>query len=212
MLSATVPNYREFADWVGTAKQKKIFVQMTEKRPVPLQHFIIYKEKLHMIKDEFNNIDRERIEKVLKEEGVDRKKNFADKDKKKAAPKDGSKVVEEEKEKDIDFKDKARKAKEHALESVTRNATKNQGAGGGSGNGPNSQRKSGNYEKFTKTVRAIQKEGLLPCVVFCFSKVQTEDIPKQLEFTDGTEKGQIKQFLKQKISRLSEEDQKLPQV
>lgn len=36
MLSATVPNYKEFADWVGRTKQKKVYVQMTEKRPVPL--------------------------------------------------------------------------------------------------------------------------------------------------------------------------------
>jgi antiviral helicase SKI2 len=62
MLSATVPNYREFADWIGRAKQKMIYVQMTEKRPVPLQHFIIYKEKLVLIKDEFNNVYRDNIE------------------------------------------------------------------------------------------------------------------------------------------------------
>jgi len=56
MLSATVPNYKEFADWVGRVKRKKIFVQMTEKRPVPLEHCIIYKDKLHKIKDEFGTV------------------------------------------------------------------------------------------------------------------------------------------------------------
>lgn len=44
MLSATVPNYKEFADWVGRVKKRKIYVQMTEKRPVPLQHLILFKE------------------------------------------------------------------------------------------------------------------------------------------------------------------------
>ena len=29
MLSATVPNYLEFATWVGRVKQKKIYVQYT---------------------------------------------------------------------------------------------------------------------------------------------------------------------------------------
>lgn len=38
MLSATVPNYLEFAQWVGRVKQKKIYVQYTQERPVPLQH------------------------------------------------------------------------------------------------------------------------------------------------------------------------------
>jgi antiviral helicase SKI2 len=56
MLSATVPNYREFADWVGRAKNKMIYVQMTEKRPVPLQHFILFNEKITLIKDEANRI------------------------------------------------------------------------------------------------------------------------------------------------------------
>jgi antiviral helicase SKI2 len=40
MLSATVPNTLEFADWVGQTKQKKMYVISTLKRPVPLQHFL----------------------------------------------------------------------------------------------------------------------------------------------------------------------------
>jgi antiviral helicase SKI2 len=38
MLSATVPNTLEFADWVGRTKQKKVYVMSTPKRPVPLEH------------------------------------------------------------------------------------------------------------------------------------------------------------------------------
>lgn len=40
LLSATVPNTFEFADWVGRTKQKQIHVISTDKRPVPLQHFL----------------------------------------------------------------------------------------------------------------------------------------------------------------------------
>ena len=40
MLSATVPNTLEFADWVGRIKQRKVFVIGTLKRPVPLEHFL----------------------------------------------------------------------------------------------------------------------------------------------------------------------------
>lgn len=212
MLSATVPNYREFADWVGRAKQKKIYVQMTEKRPVPLQHFIIFKEKVHMIKDEHGNINRDVIEKVLKEEQIARQKKFQDdkRKEKKAVEAVGAAEGEQREKKEIDFKEKKIKAKEDALQSIAKKAVKNQGGGGGSGNGPNSQKQVGNFKEFTKTVKTISREGLLPCVVFCFSKVQTEEVPKQLEesleFTDGTEKGLIKKFLKAKIQRLSEQD------
>lgn len=40
MLSATVPNTLEFANWVGKTKQKKVYVISTQKRPIPLQHFL----------------------------------------------------------------------------------------------------------------------------------------------------------------------------
>ncbi len=38
MLSATVPNYKDFAYWVGHTKEKNIFIQKTFVRPVPLEH------------------------------------------------------------------------------------------------------------------------------------------------------------------------------
>eukprot|EP00808_Paulinella_micropora_P031003 g78639.t1 len=52
LLSATVPNVAEFADWVGRTKKKNIYVISTHKRPVPLQHFLWAKKKLWKIKDQ----------------------------------------------------------------------------------------------------------------------------------------------------------------
>lgn len=40
MLSATVPNTFEFADWVGRLKKRPVHVISTLKRPVPLEHFL----------------------------------------------------------------------------------------------------------------------------------------------------------------------------
>ncbi|XP_058468018.1 superkiller complex protein 2 [Malaya genurostris] len=40
MLSATVPNTLEFANWVGKTKKKRVFVVSTPKRPVPLKHYL----------------------------------------------------------------------------------------------------------------------------------------------------------------------------
>jgi len=51
MLSATVPNFMEFARWVGRTKQKKIYVQQTVQRPVPLKHYLFANEKLIEAKD-----------------------------------------------------------------------------------------------------------------------------------------------------------------
>ncbi|GMT22252.1 hypothetical protein PFISCL1PPCAC_13549, partial [Pristionchus fissidentatus] len=40
MLSATVPNCTEFADWVGRIKNRRLAVVSTPRRPVPLEHHL----------------------------------------------------------------------------------------------------------------------------------------------------------------------------
>jgi superfamily II RNA helicase len=45
--------------------------------------------------------------------------------------------------------------------------------GDGGGNGPNSK-KAKKFDNFFKNLRHIKKEGLLPCVVFFFSRAQVE--------------------------------------
>ncbi|RDY00043.1 DExH-box ATP-dependent RNA helicase DExH11, partial [Mucuna pruriens] len=47
LLSATVPNTIEFADWIGRTKQKEIRVTGTTKRPVPLEHCLFYAGELY---------------------------------------------------------------------------------------------------------------------------------------------------------------------
>ncbi|RKP17827.1 antiviral helicase [Rozella allomycis CSF55] len=51
LLSATVPNTFEFANWVGRTKQKDIYVISTLKRPVPLEHYLYAQGQLHKIVD-----------------------------------------------------------------------------------------------------------------------------------------------------------------
>lgn len=51
MLSASVPNAIEFADWVGRTKNRKIYVVSTISRPIPLEHKIYIIQKFHTIKE-----------------------------------------------------------------------------------------------------------------------------------------------------------------
>jgi superfamily II RNA helicase len=51
MLSATVPNSFEFADWIGRTKKKKVYLMGTTKRPTPLEHHIFYKDKTYKVVD-----------------------------------------------------------------------------------------------------------------------------------------------------------------
>jgi hypothetical protein len=49
LLSATVPNVMEFADWVGRTKRKKLWVTGTTRRPVPLEHVLYYDSQFYTI-------------------------------------------------------------------------------------------------------------------------------------------------------------------
>lgn len=40
MLSATVPNYMEFSDWIGRTMQREVVAIVTKKRPTPLVHYL----------------------------------------------------------------------------------------------------------------------------------------------------------------------------
>lgn len=51
MLSATVPNAMEFAKWVGTTKEKPVYVVHTPKRPVPLSHQLFLKGEAYKLFD-----------------------------------------------------------------------------------------------------------------------------------------------------------------
>jgi antiviral helicase SKI2 len=51
LLSATVPNTKEFADWVGRTKKKDIYVISTAQRPIPLEHYVYAGRDVHKIVD-----------------------------------------------------------------------------------------------------------------------------------------------------------------
>src|SRR5579859_7006027 len=51
LLSATVPNTKEFASWVGRTKKKDIYVISTPKRPVPLEFYLWANKKVFKIVD-----------------------------------------------------------------------------------------------------------------------------------------------------------------
>src|SRR5271155_4559185 len=52
LLSATVPNTKEFASWVGRTKKKDIYVISTPKRPVPLDFYLWANKKTFKIVNE----------------------------------------------------------------------------------------------------------------------------------------------------------------
>ena len=89
------------------------------------------------------------------------------------------------------------------------------GGGTSSGGGPNNQ-KGGQkkFEAFFKNLKAIKSEGLLPCVVFFFSRAQVESLANEVDgnmnFIGDVERKAIKDFKKKALQRLEENDRDLP--
>lgn len=125
-------------------------------------------------------------------------------------------LAKAERAKNIDFKEKAIKAKEGAMKKMAAKHTGGSASGGGQGNGPNSGQSKKKANSFEKTLKAIEKMKLLPCIVFAFSRAGTlkyaEDLDPSFDFTDGYTKGLIRKFIKQKLQRLDEVDRDLPQI
>ncbi|XP_026314967.1 helicase SKI2W [Hyposmocoma kahamanoa] len=90
MLSATVPNTLQFADWVGRTKKRKVYVVSTPKRPVPLCHYLYTgsggksKNERFMVVDQEGNFllrgyNEAKDAKKAREDKNEYKKNFGPK-------------------------------------------------------------------------------------------------------------------------------------
>lgn len=206
LLSATVPNVFEFADWVGRTKRKKIFVTSTKKRPVPLEHCIYF--------------------------GGDKEKDFYKVGEHEAFLPSGYKIASEAfKKKQLGTKAatgtpaNAQAAKQVAGRGgrgVTqpgrggraggRSGTPNVSAGRGSSSGPNAGR---DKNMWVELIRNLERRDLLPMVIFAFSKKRCDTLVDSLtsmDLTSSSEKHEIHIFCERALSRLSAPDRKLPQV
>lgn len=84
-LSATIPNAREFAEWICTIKKQVCHVVYTDLRPVPLQHYLFPTggEGIYLVVDETGKFREENFNKALAVLGEGVEMNLGDKRKKK---------------------------------------------------------------------------------------------------------------------------------
>ncbi|KAJ7546829.1 hypothetical protein O6H91_08G056100 [Diphasiastrum complanatum] len=66
-LSATVPNAKEFADWVAKVHQQPCHIVYTDFRPTPLQHFIFPSggDGLYLVSDEMGTFREDNFQKAV---------------------------------------------------------------------------------------------------------------------------------------------------
>ncbi|ODQ80470.1 hypothetical protein BABINDRAFT_60276 [Babjeviella inositovora NRRL Y-12698] len=201
LLSATVPNTYEFANWVGRTKQKDIYVISTPKRPVPLEIFVWAKGTLIKV--------------------VDAQRRFLDMDFKKH-----KELLKPPKEVGGGSGTRGGVARGGARGGsrggpAARGGRGGAGARGGRGGSSASsaprpgQRDGPNKGTWLNLVQYLRGNNLLPAVIFVFSKKRCEDYVDTLssvDFLNAREKSEIHMFIDKAASRLKKEDRELPQI
>ncbi|KAI8930243.1 NUC185 domain-containing protein [Entophlyctis helioformis] len=197
LLSATVPNTKEFADWVGRTKQKDIYVISTPKRPVPLEHHLYVEKELYKI--------------------VDHSKTFIAAGYKKAHD------VLHAPQKEVARPDASRGGARGGRGG--RGGSGGGGRGGGSGGFSGSRSGSSGYNSsgsgtdknlYVHMLAILKKKNLLPVIIFTFSKRKCEEYANALLNVDlssgASEKSEIHIIIEKSLACLKGTDRELPQV
>ncbi|EGO31119.1 ATP-dependent RNA helicase [Serpula lacrymans var. lacrymans S7.9] len=206
LLSATVPNTKEFADWVGRTKKKDIYVISTAQRPVPLEHYIYAGRETFKIVD----ANRRWISEGYKDAGEALKRK---QDKAREAA--GLPPVQR-----VGARGAAPRGGQRGgtpTRGGQRGATpNNRGAPPGRGGGPSRIIHTGaDKNLYVHLLNHLQKKTLLPVVVFTFSKKKCEENAGTLTNADlctSVEKSEIHVAIEKALSRLKGTDKKLPQI
>ncbi|GAA5900618.1 hypothetical protein JCM6882_000923 [Rhodosporidiobolus microsporus] len=214
LLSATVPNTKEFADWVGRTKKKDIYVISTPKRPVPLEHFLYSGKELHKIVDakgqflgaghkEATEAGRRKQEKEREAAGLGpptRGGAAAGRGGAGGGGRGGSAS-----------RGSNRGGGQAARQVAARGALAARGGGGAMGR--NYQGRDANL--WIHLVGMLKKKELLPVVVFTFSKKRCEENAASMPNTDlctAAEKSEVHIVVERSLTRLKGSDKDLPQI
>ncbi|CUM67469.1 uncharacterized protein PRCAT00005165001 [Priceomyces carsonii] len=195
LLSATVPNTFEFANWVGRTKQKDMYVISTPKRPVPLEIFIWAKNDIYKV----INSQRQFVESEFKKhrEALEKK------------PKTGPPNV-------VMGPGSRGGRGGTARGGNSRMATRGRGNFLNKPTGKSGFMRDGpNKNTWITLMHYLKNHNLLPAVVFVFSKKKCEeyaDTLNNIDFCTAAQKSEIHMFVDRAVARLKKEDRELPQI
>ncbi|GAA5870547.1 hypothetical protein JCM8547_002045 [Rhodosporidiobolus lusitaniae] len=215
LLSATVPNTKEFADWVGRTKKKDIYVISTPKRPVPLEHFLYAGKELHKIVDSKGHFlgagHKEATESIRRKQDKEREaaglgppvRGGAASGRGGAAGGRGGSAS----------RGSNRGGGQAARQVAARGAMAAQRSAGSGSLNRNFQGKDANL--WIHLVGLLKKKELLPVVVFTFSKKRCEENAASMPNTDlctAAEKSEVHIAIERSLTRLKGSDKELPQI
>ncbi|KAH9065893.1 antiviral helicase [Lactarius vividus] len=203
LLSATVPNAQEFAEWVGRTKKKDIYVIYTSKRPVPLEHYLYAGRDTHKIVDASGRF----LPQGYKDAGEALKRK-QDKEREAAGLPPLQRLG----------------ARAAAPQRGQRGGPPGRGGHRGSpakapvvhrGGGPSRSPHQVDQGLYIHLVGLLRKQTLLPVVVFTFSKKKCEQNAGTLtnvDLSSAAERSEIHITIEKAVTRLKGSDKKLPQI
>lgn len=211
LLSATVPNTMEFADWIGRTKRKKIRVTGTTQRPVPLEHCLFYSGEIYRVCES---------EKFISQGVKSAKDAFKKKTSLPHGGSSGSYAGHSSNHEGVrgEKRENFSRAKQNK-HSSSQNLGKHTGIGGGHQSNGSSQNNWGMRRSeaslWLQLINKLSNKSLLPVVIFCFSKNRCDKSADNIPGTDLTsssEKSEIRVFCDKAFSRLKGSDRSLPQI
>eukprot|EP00958_Prasinococcus_capsulatus_P010038 scaffold978_cov392-Prasinococcus_capsulatus_cf.AAC.1 len=221
LLSATVPNVFEFADWIGRTKRKRIYITSTLKRPVPLEHILYYDKQLFKIcegghflpegmKEALAAHKQKTAPKPVAAGGQGRGRGVPDR----GGGRGGGHAARGGRGGNRGGGGAGRGGGGGGRVGGQRGAQKHRGAGrGGFGAAATGFKSlSGHIQDLLKV---LQKQEMLPVVVFAFSKRKCDECVDSLgrvDLTTGAEKAQIRMLCDRGFSQLKGSDRNLPQI
>lgn len=193
LLSATVPNTKEFADWVGRTKKRDIYVISTPKRPVPLEHFLYAGKELYKIVDAqgrfLNGGIKEAGEAIKRRQDKEREANGLPPQQAAAGRGGGGRGAA-------------------ANGRGGRGGVVIRGRGGGGNFSGGGQSGRGDKSLWIHLVGMLKKKELLPVVTFVFSKKRCEEYASGMPNTDlctAREKSEVHIVIEKSLTRLKGE-------
>ncbi|KAI9196543.1 hypothetical protein LWI28_024817 [Acer negundo] len=204
LLSATVPNTVEFADWIGRTKQKKIRVTGTTKRPVPLEHCIFYSGEFYKVCES----------EIFLPQGLKAAKDVYKKKNSSGVGGGATSYIgfSAARDRPQAHKHDPNRGKQNKHSGVQKSGNFTQNNGGNQNNW-GSRRSEASI--WLSLITKLSKKSLLPVVIFCFSKNRCDRSADNLSGTDLTsssEKSEIRIFCDKAFSRLKGSDRNLPQI
>lgn len=210
MLSATVQNVFQFAEWVGRITKKRIYVQKTDFRPVPLEHYLYYKNMI-LLKSKDGNFTTQHYDNFWKEQRDQKRAKANLKYEKKEELYQKKAALSQmnnqsERVKKMSSQAKSKINLDYLLKKQIERAV-NEGE---------PKKALPEMDDIIKLVNKLQKDNMLPAIFFVFSKKRLTQIVQELErhvsLITAEERNEIEAFYYTAVKRLKKKDQSIYQL